>query len=477
MTPSVVTIKPIEDLDVMIANKPLDIKPDKIRELMIKHPCPKGRGNRLEWLNVCSMFAHQFSAHRHDEISKVGLELFCEWSATDPELYTYEACEKAYYSFKGCSLTPRTMRCWMEEESKDASHEVLDPALLTTPSKRRFLWDREFAMGGEKPRWFIDKILPKGQLALIYGPSGSGKTFFVLDMISSISRGVDWRGRHVTKSNVIYIAAESPIGIKSRIMAYLTHYNIKENIGFRVLDEAPNFLKDDYISLASDINALDTKTDLIIIDTLAQTTPGANENSSEDMGKAISSCKQLSVLTGAMVLLVHHCGKDMTKGSRGWSGLKAALEFEMEIGHDEHNRTRYAKITKSKNSVSGDSFSFDLQTVSFSWGEDQDFDTSCIVNHPVDNAFTYPTVIASTAMPGSDMVYLTDFVEDDNALEERVKKISENCIDSHLTIEYIVDNLNESIPPNILGGILRKLGYEKQRIRLDNKRMKIWVKI
>jgi RecA-family ATPase len=43
---------------------------------------------------------------------------------------------------------------------------------------------------------------------------------------------------------------------------------------------------------------------------MSAVTPGANENSGEDVGKLIEHCKLLNKKTGALVILIHHSGKD-----------------------------------------------------------------------------------------------------------------------------------------------------------------------
>ena len=71
--------------------------------------------------------------------------------------------------------------------------------------------------------------------------------------------------------------------------------------------------------------------DVIVVDTFAQVTPGANENAGEDMGLALANARALAAATGAVVVLIHHAGKDAAKGARGWSGIKAAADAEIEI--------------------------------------------------------------------------------------------------------------------------------------------------
>ena len=60
--------------------------------------------------------------------------------------------------------------------------------------------------------------------------------------------------------------------------------------------------------------------DLIVVDTFAQVTPGANENSGEDMGPVMARFDAVAQATGAAILVIHHNGKDQAKGARGWSG-------------------------------------------------------------------------------------------------------------------------------------------------------------
>ena len=73
------------------------------------------------------------------------------------------------------------------------------------------------------------------------------------------------------------------------------------------------------------------KWSLIIGDTLARISAGANENSGEDMGVVLRNADAIRTATGADVLWVHHCGKDQARGMRGWSGMRAAIDTEIEM--------------------------------------------------------------------------------------------------------------------------------------------------
>lgn len=226
--------------------------------------------------------------------------------------------------------------------------------------------------------WVIKGVLPKAGLGVVYGASGSGKSFAVLDMALAIARGEPWRGRKVRQGKVAYIAAEGAEGFRKRLAAYAQRNEVDlAQVPLSVLNAAPNLLeKVDAKDIVVGIRAAGGA-DLIIVDTFAQTTPGANENAGEDVGKALSHCKRIHELTGAMVVLIHHSGKDATKGARGWSGLRAAADAEIEVVRTDAGR--FLRLSKNKDGEDGLEWGFDLEVVQLGVDEDLDPITSCVV--------------------------------------------------------------------------------------------------
>jgi hypothetical protein len=78
-----------------------------------------------------------------------------------------------------------------------------------------------------------------------------------------------------------------------------------------------------------------------------------------------------------MVVLVHHSGKDESRGARGWSGLRAAADFEMEIIRSDNDRV--ATVTKMKGGEDGGEYGFKLETVTVGMDDDGDVETTCVV--------------------------------------------------------------------------------------------------
>lgn len=235
-----------------------------------------------------------------------------------------------------------------------------------------------------KVHWFIKGFLPRAQLAILFGPSGSGKSFLAFDLCAAIARGLEtWNGKRVTKGRVAYLVAEGVPGFRQRIKAYRAEHAIKgSDIDMTIIaGVVPNLTDEASVArLKADMKAFGPY-DLIVFDTFAQVTSGANENSGEEMSTALKHCREISQVCGAMSLLVHHSGKDDTKGARGWSGLKAAADVELEVKRDKDGAQRSVTITKMKDGEDNNAQGFKLRTVVMGKDEDGDDITSCVVEY------------------------------------------------------------------------------------------------
>lgn len=283
---------------------------------------------------------------------------------------------------------------WVEHAQKAAARaapavaapeefEVVAPAFVAeakAPAKARFAFEQAAAFATRRPvDWLIKGVLPRADLGAIYGPSGSGKSFFVLDMCAAVARGLAWQGRTTRAGTVAYVCAEGAGGFALRLRAYAEFHGLDlADMPLHVLGDQPNLLQaQDVRDLVAALRALPDLA-LIVLDTLAQVTVGANENSAEDMGRALGHCRTLRRATGAMVVLVAHAGKDSDRGLRGWSGIKGALDVEVELERDDQRR--WATVTKMKDGVGeGERFAFRLNTVELGQDADGEPVTSCVV--------------------------------------------------------------------------------------------------
>lgn len=228
-------------------------------------------------------------------------------------------------------------------------------------------------------QWRIKNVLPKTGLAAAFGASGSGKSFIAIDQIQAIGDGREWFGHKTTACNVLYCALEGEGGIAGRVAAYrIRRGATSPNV--RYLVQAFNLL-DDVEALAQAIKASGHGAEVVVLDTLNRAAPGSDENDSKSMGQIIAAAKELQTLTGGLVLLVHHTGKDASKGLRGHSSLHAALDAAIEVRRDGDRREWV--IAKSKDGEDGASHPFKLDIVELGTDDDGEPITSCVV-HPVE---------------------------------------------------------------------------------------------
>ncbi len=353
-------------------------------EAMLK--CLDPSMGREPWLRIGMALHHEF------EGGDDGFEIWDEWSSYGD---TYPGDEGLRHQWDSLKQTPGrhavTMRSVIKMAKEagyrpdDKREQVLakaDAIMAELPAKSvgRFgpvpIYDVTLRPSMD---WLIKGVLPKGELGVLFGASGSGKTFVALDLAFTIARGVAWRERRTARGRVVVIAAEGGAGVGKRGEAYAQYhnFNLRGMNDLQVITAAPNFLDSDDISeVIAEIKNIGP-VDLIVIDTLAQVTPGANENTSEDMGRALANLKLLHDATAAMNLVVHHAGKDLSKGSRGWSGLKAAADVQIEvIRHD--NGFREIVIEKMKDGEDGVRWGFKLEVVELGLDLDGDIITSCV---------------------------------------------------------------------------------------------------
>ena len=324
----------------------------------------------------------------HHETRGDGFEYWDEWSSAGSKYPGRDALWRRWDSFGRSNDQTITARTLLKAAgitaggvaSPDEFDAIVSEAKeqqAEKPLRFPFVPASQFSSTTGLP-WIIKGVLPKAGLAVLYGASGSGKSFVVLDMGMSIARGLDWRGRRTKAGRVAYIAAEGADGFRKRLAAYaLKQQASLEGVPFFVLGASPNLReKDDVRDLVLGIDAAGGA-DVVIVDTFAQTTPGANENAGEDVGQALAHCKRIHEQTGALVILVHHSGKDATKGARGWSGLRAAADAEIEVVREGDQRM--LQLTKNKDGEDGLQWGFALEVVELGHDEDMDPITSCVV--------------------------------------------------------------------------------------------------
>jgi len=222
--------------------------------------------------------------------------------------------------------------CWdvFDRHGLDA---VTQQLAATSLDPKLQLFDHVLDINLEPPKWLIDQVLPQYAMTALVAPSYTGKSFVAVDMACAIATGAGWHyGFDVEQGGVFYVVGEGRFGIRRRVEAWHRDRGIPLNRNTTNLHfsrQGLNFRDPNSVeAIKADLRiAGDVK--LIVIDTLARSFGGGNENAPQDMGEFIQGCDDLMHEFGATILIVHHMGKDNSAGARGHSSFFGALDTSM----------------------------------------------------------------------------------------------------------------------------------------------------
>ena len=200
--------------------------------------------------------------------------------------------------------------------------------------KLKWRWAGEIEPNFWEPG-LIDGLVEHGAMWIMYGASGSGKTAVAVDVAGHVACGRPWRNHPVEGGLVIYVAAENAFSTKRRVWAWAEEHKVdRDKLPLVVVESPMTVGKDsvgDLVALVAEIRAAtNMEPQMVVLDTLARTMAG-EENSTQDMGEYVKWVDTLRDMTSAAVCVVHHTGKDESRGARGSSALKAATDHEWEV--------------------------------------------------------------------------------------------------------------------------------------------------
>ena len=179
------------------------------------------------------------------------------------------------------------------------------------------------------PQFLIENWLLENTIAMLVGDTGSFKSTLALGIAVCVQNSLPWHSLRTRACNVAIFNHEDGSGFKTRYLANVDHYEINEPALFWD-SEVPNLLNTAEVDAR--ISAMkDAGIGLVVIDTLAHAMPGADENSAKEMGIAVDNLIRIKKQLNATVLVVRHTGKDPSKGARGSSSLKAAVDTEISV--------------------------------------------------------------------------------------------------------------------------------------------------
>jgi RecA-family ATPase len=263
------------------------------------------------------------------------------------------------------------------------------------------VWGGEASFQDSSVPIFME-LLDRETVVLVYGPSNSGKSFLMLDAAVHLASGKDWAGHKCAeKMAAIVIATEAGKAYGKRVVAARRRVGVADNASpqefpFKYYPVRVDFLKnkDDLKLVRKWIDDVEResgyKVGMVVIDTMAASFGGGNENSPDDAGKYLNNMIDIKYDKSVTPVIVHHAGKDESAGARGHSSLKGNVDTEVRVksarrgekyirsftptkqrDDETDNETHFGlkKVELGKNKYGGD-----ITTCNVVFGGEQDFD-------------------------------------------------------------------------------------------------------
>jgi hypothetical protein len=187
-----------------------------------------------------------------------------------------------------------------------------------------------------QPKWLVGDeqqgYMTDG-FTVMYGPPKSGKTFVALDWALSMATGMSWHGTRTEAAPVLYVSGEGAGGLHKRVLGWKKANGERSSRLYFIPFGARIVERQHVLQLRDDVYATGAR--LLIVDTLARSMAGKDENSAQDMGTAIQQLDWLREKTGCGVLLLHHSGVDGTR-PRGSTALFGAADTLIRVEGEQN---------------------------------------------------------------------------------------------------------------------------------------------
>lgn len=273
-----------------------------------------------------------------------------------------------------------------EKTGTTEAGQVDDPAEqpeAEEPTGLKFISGAQAAAEAKAADYLIKNFLERDAHGILVAASQSFKSFFTIKIAHSIATGQPLFGHKVYQTGtVVMVCGEGMGGIRRRIRAAEMAYGCSFGERLQVLDGRININdKEQMQQLAISIARFDPA--LIIYDTFSSLAHGVEENSNSEVSTLLADIRGISEAVGASTVIVHHLGKDASKGVRGASAFKGNVDFEWAMARrtkdDGNGLSMVAKVScgKMKDAECWESFEVEATKINLGiFNQDQEEETS-----------------------------------------------------------------------------------------------------
>ena len=228
------------------------------------------------------------------------------------------------------------------------------------------------------------------ELLLIYASENVGKSAYILYRMALLAA----QGKHV-----VYVCGEGLSGVVDRLDGIIAAHGLDAaavEACFHIVAEAPQFMAHgDVREFIQQAQELPYPLALVTVDTLSTAIEAQNENAPEVMSAVFGSMRRVMRELACAGILVHHAGKDATRGARGHSNLGGSLDVRILVTGEEGSDLITLTINKARYSAKGRRFCYQLRPIAL----DEHVTRTTIVAFPSDARPADAATLAPALMP------------------------------------------------------------------------------
>jgi AAA domain/Primase C terminal 2 (PriCT-2) len=236
-------------------------------------------------------------------------------------------------------------------------------------------------VGDAKPspqKMLIDAVMPLEGLPFIGGQSSAGKTFVAI-LIAVCAASSSPLFGHEVKERVgsVIVAAEGKGMLAARIAAAMKELGIEGDIPVAWVKQVPDFNQADGLqAFVHDLRAISehfqtkfgVRLGLVFVDTVSASFDIKEEADNAEAARVCKTMRRIGDTIAALVVPIHHYGKNAGVGLRGASAWRANADFVLSVMADIDPQTgnvsnRQLAIAKDRDGAQGPLTAFTLKPV------------------------------------------------------------------------------------------------------------------
>jgi energy-coupling factor transporter ATP-binding protein EcfA2 len=211
----------------------------------------------------------------------------------------------------------------------------------------------------------IRGILKTENLLMLAGASGSGKSTVVMDMFQRMARRMEWQGLETQATGIFVCCAEAPAEFESLEDAWLLRHNLAPatnifymNHGFDLdnSEEVEAFIA--HVRHQRAVHGI--VFDVMVFDTTVDFMGSVEENSNSGLRRINGALTYIAQELGVAIILIHHFGKDESRGPRGGTALNAKIDARLDCWSEGNNT--FLSIAKLRSGPKGRVFTFQRES-------------------------------------------------------------------------------------------------------------------